>query len=73
MRKQRKYAPFVKQGKRWIRATYQVESVREPGLMLTFEYTPHTKQSAIVRYQSWLLAPFLNGINEIRELRPVKE
>lgn len=27
---------------------------------------------ARVRYQNWLLAPYLGGVNERRELRPVK-
>jgi hypothetical protein len=67
MRNQRKYAPFVKVGKRWIRATFTTPEGN------TYEYQPWRKEAAIRIYQSWLLAPFLNGINEIRELRPVKD
>lgn len=63
MRKPRKYAPFIKQGNKWIRVTWQDGS----------EKSAFPKEQAIRIYQNWLLAPFLNGINEIRELRPVKE
>lgn len=68
MRKQRKYAPFVKQGKRWIRATFRSEQSQSD-----VEYSAFPKEIAVRRYQNWLLAPFFNGIDEIRELRPVKD
>lgn len=67
MRNERKYAPFVKVGKRWIRATFTTPE------NTTHEYQPFRKQTAVRIYQNWLLAPFLNGIDEIRELRPIKE
>jgi hypothetical protein len=63
MRKQRKYAPFVKVGKRWIRATWK-DGENKPAF---------TKEQAIRIYQHWLLAPVMEGINETRELRPVKD
>ena len=66
MRKQRKYAPFVKVGKRWIRAKYNTQEN-------DCEMPAMRKDTAIRFYQNWLLAPFLNGVNEIRELRPVKD
>ena len=68
MRKQRKYAPFVKVGKRWKRLTWHC-SVTNTDI----EYSGYTKEIAVRRFQNWLLAPFLNGIDEIRELRPVKD
>jgi hypothetical protein len=59
------YAPFYRKAKgdKWIRAT------RTDGYFMQ----AYKKDSAVKIYQDWLLAPFLNGIDEIRELRPIKD
>lgn len=75
MRKHRKYAPFVKVGKRWYRAGYSkpCEYPHNTGMEQKILYNALPKEQAIKVYQNWLLAPFLNGIDEIRELRVVKD
>lgn len=69
-RHERLYAPFYKKSKedkRWIRATF-----RSTQSQSDVEYRALPKEIAVRRYQSWLLTPFKDGINEIRELRPIK-
>lgn len=61
-RKQRRYAPFVKQGKRWIR-------VLQPDGTPRAAY-PLPKASQI--YQDWLLGYAMWGDGGERQLRPVK-
>ena len=77
-RLKRLYAPYIKDGKRWKRATYSIPhhiihsdkniSVIE---VKDKEYSAYFKDKAIRVYQDWLLAPFLQGIDEKRELRPI--
>ena len=57
MKNVRKYAPHVKVGNKWQR----VEGKQA-----------YNKATAVRIYQNWLLAPYLQGVNETRELRPVK-
>jgi hypothetical protein len=59
-KKPRKYAPHVKENGKWRR-------VNPTG------YRAFEKNYAASYYQDWLLAPFLGGVNEVRELRPVEE
>lgn len=66
MKTKRLYAPFFKKSKddkKWTRATWK-----------DGEFKPaYAKDQAVRIYQNWLLAPFMEGIDEIRELRPVKD
>lgn len=69
MKNARLYAPHVKVGNRWRRAKIQMIS----GFTLpSGEAMAFRKEVAIEVYQNWLLAPFLQGVDEVRELRPVK-
>ena len=59
----RLYAPFFRKSKdeKWQRATWK-DGTNKGGFV---------KSDAVRIYQHWLLAPFLEGIDEIRELRPL--
>lgn len=67
----RLYAPFFKKSKddkRWIRATWPAS---DKGLVPEHPRSAYPLNTAIRVYQDWLLAPFMEGIDEIRELRPI--
>jgi hypothetical protein len=73
-RLKRLYAPFFKKSKddkKWIRATF---TMTNQGIQETKEFRGYKKETAVRVYQNWLLAPYLDGVDEIRELRsiPVK-
>ena len=73
-RMKRLYAPYVKNEKgKWERAGYSVNVNSVDGIPISQKvvYTAMFKDTAIRRYQNWLLAPFLDGVDEIRELRPI--
>lgn len=61
MKKVRLYAPYVKVGRNWVRATQPDGTPR-----MAFRI-----EKARVIYQDWLLASALGGVSEERELRPV--
>lgn len=69
MRKHRLYAPFIKIDNRWVRATWLFK--REDGANFQLPYTALRKESAVRRYQNWLLASAMGETQEIRELRPL--
>jgi hypothetical protein len=63
-RLKRLYAPFFKKSKddkKWIRATWNDGDLKPA----------YKKEQAVRIYQNWLLAPYLDGVDEIRELRPI--
>jgi len=66
--KKRLYAPFVKSGNRWIRATY---TITNEGVQKTKEFSGYYKETAVRVYQNWLLQSALGEVGEIRELRPI--
>jgi hypothetical protein len=57
----RLYAPFLKRGRRYVRATHQDGT----------EMSAYKKETAIRIYQSWLLAGALGYVSESRSLRPI--
>lgn len=72
-RMKRLYAPYVKDGKRWKRATWTAKENTSEGIKeVKHEYVALFKENAIRRYQNWLLAPLMGEIEyEHRELRPI--
>lgn len=60
-RLKRLYAPYTKVNGKWVRATWK-DGEERPAFR---------KEKAVRIYQDWLLAPFMQGIDEIRELRPI--
>ena len=67
----RLYAPMFKKSKddkRWTWATF---TMTNEGVQKTKRFRPLVKETAIRVYQDWLLAPFLEGVDEIRGLRPI--
>ena len=60
-RMKRLYAPYVKKDGKWVRDTWKDGELKPS----------YFKDQAVRIYQNWLLAPYLDGVNEKRELRPV--
>lgn len=66
MKNKRYYVPVIvtieegKKRKKYTRATW-----KDGSLMNGYS----SRERAALVYQNWLLAPFFNGINEIRELK----
>lgn len=66
MKKRRYYVPVIvtiEQGKK--RKKYKRATFANGDLMSGYS----SRERAAKVYQNWLLAPFFNGINEIRELK----
>lgn len=67
IKKARLYAPHVKVGNRWIRATWPATE-----LIPEHPMSAYKKETAVRLYQNWLLASALGGTSEERSLRPIK-